>query len=751
MGKRKRKPRANKQDTGNARAVFWPLPTAFAVWFAFIGAKLVSLTDRSLYLGLLLPFAVKTPRTVPLAELAGGYLLDLIYLAAFAFAALGYGMPLVRWMFRTPLAGLERALIAQAFGLGALALLTLFLGAAAGVTPGLAFALLGAGIALTAVELLRWLKRRPAISPEHPGFFSTLAPLEWLLLAVLAYSVFYHLLGALAPETFYDSLVYHLGAPNTYRLRGRIVPIEGILHTNFPQNMEMLYLLGMLFRGEILAKLMHLWMMLLTVAAIYGLGRTACSRQTALCACALFCTVPVTAFAAWHTSVECGAAFWSLMGIWALVRGFYAQESPQPAATARWFLVSGIFHGLALGVKYTAAWNAAAALVLMLLWLYRAPKIERRAKLLLPVLWSLAALAVFAPWLVKNALFTGNPVYPFLGAVFGQSGLYPDAAALKDSARGHFWYGGLRHWQTWLLTPWLLFTQGRSHYSFIGPLLVAFFPLIFRVRKAVFPFGWLLLAFGVQYIAWSASSSMVRFFIPALALFCLYAAHQLTALGREWRPWAPWLVVPIVLWNLAWNGAMLLQKEVPVVVFGHETKEQYLGRAHIGYPPQQYEMARYINATLPPDARLMLLGDVRTAFLERDSATCSLFDEHPFLRALRTAPTAAGLQAILRAGGFTHVLADYPETLRNLQRRLHALTPEQLRILSRFWRGHLRPVRRNAHDVALYELTEPAGMIPAAGRPAELPEIIRIALDGNPALQRLDAAGKNRLLKSLAD
>ncbi len=733
------------------RKAFWSLPVAFAVWYVFIGAKLISVTDKSLWLGLIMPFQVEAPRVVPLLPLAGTYLLDFVYLAAFAFAALGYGMPAVRWIFRAPLSGLERALIAQALGLGTLSLLTLLLGTAVGVTPGLAYALIGAGMGLTAVELLRWLKHRPASSPEHPGFFASLSRLEWFLTAFIAYSVLYHLIGALAPETFYDSLVYHLGAPNLYRLRGRIGPIDGILHANFPQNMEMLYLLGLLLRGETLAKLMHLWMMLLTLLGMYGLGRTACSRTTALTACALFTAIPVAAFSVWHTSVEAGLAFWTLMGLWALVRGIYAHTSPDRTAVVRWFLVSGIFHGLALGVKYTACWNAAAAMAVLLIWMYRNDSLARPMRFALFAVWSLGACAAFAPWLLKNVFLTGNPVYPFLNGLFGTGGAYPDVAGLKASARGHFWYGGLLSWKTWLLMPWQLFLKGRSHYSFIGPILIAFSPLMFRFRKAIFPFGWILLAFLVQYVAWSASTSMMRFFIPALPLFCLYTAHQLTLLGREWRTWAPWLTVPILLWNLAWNGSMLIQKEVPNVVFGHETVDHYLSRPHIGYPHQQYEMSLFIRRELPEDSRLLLVGEVRTAFLARDSAAHSLFDESLLLEFLKRSRSAEELHAALRATGFTHVLADYPEAKRNIQKRLRSLSPAQLLVMSRFWRGYLLEMRRSDHDVVLYALRTPKGPIPPIDHPSKLPEIVRIALDANPAYQKLSLDGRAQLLMSLAN
>src|ERR1035437_4986182 len=71
-------------------------------------------------------------------------------------------------------------------------------------------------------------------------------------------------------------------------------------------------------------------------------------------------------------------------------------------------LLSAIFMGLALGTKYYAG-LLAVLLVLRLGW---------RDRLKAAVLYAAVAGAVFAPWLIKNYIFIGNPVFPFLYKVF---------------------------------------------------------------------------------------------------------------------------------------------------------------------------------------------------------------------------------------------------------------------------------------------------------------------------------------------
>lgn len=770
MSRKKRKTAA--RESGPLRFV----PLACAVWFGFVILWALRGWESVFWQGVTFLGAPKwagAERAASLLSLAGGYAVDLIVLYAVAAAANGYGRLLTSAFLRTPLSIIERIVLNQGLGLGVLSLLLLAGGFHKGAFPGMAVFVPAVGIALSAIFVTRDLRWGPqGISPEAPGFFRSLSGLEWTLLGIIAYSMILHLVGAFGPETHYDALVYHLAAPKDYLLRGRIEAVEGILHTNFPQNMGMLYLIGLVLRGENLAKLLHLHMFGLTLLAMYGLGRTACSRRTALTACALLTAVPVAAHASWHTGVELGLAFWQLMGVWALIRGFYAlqpetdgpskiecagrrPQGTRPKAARwtgqlRWFAVSGAFYGLAMGSKYTALWAALAAAAVLVIWLAGRGDLPFRVRAGIAGAWGAAAALVLSPWLVKNALLAGNPVYPFLGSVFGSpSGPYPDVSGFAGTVRGHFWYGGLLEWRTWLVMPWRIFAEGRSPFSFMGPLLVALAPLILLVRRAVFPFGWLILLFGLQYLAWSSSSSLSRYLVPALPLFCLYAAHQLHRLERSWKTWVPWAAVVLSVWNLAWNASMLNEKEVPAVVFGYESRDSYLGRTHHGYPAACYETARAADS-LPREAVVLVIGEARGYHVPRRVVISTQYDRSALVEALSRASSAADLRGALERLGVTHLLINHPETHRLLGDRLEGLSKERLRTLSRFWRGHLKELR-SAGPGALYELTAPKEPIPPATSAADLPEIIRIAVDRRPGFKDLPAPERVAFLKFVAD
>lgn len=736
------------------RKLFWSLPAAFAVWYAFILLKTYPGSLQVLRQGFdffLLPdFA--GPRVVGLGSLAGRYALDLLSLAAIAIAAHGFGAAILRRHIREEPGGLERLLLSQGLGLGAIVLGVFGLGVLGLLNPAAALILLSLGAVLAARELRAALKSGGAKgSPERESFFASLSLLERILLALSAYAFLLHLVGALAPETFYDSWVYHLAIPNLYINAGRIVGQPQLLHANFPQNMELLYLLGLLFRGETAAKLLHLWMFALSTAALYEMGRSFSSRRTGLIALTLYCSIPVVSVAAWRTAVEHGAAFWSLLGAWTLIRGLHALEEDKTETEERhWLFLSGCLFGFSMGTKYTAVWAAGAATAVLAYFLFRTER-SGPEKLKLFLSWSLPAAALVLPWLYKNHQLLGNPFYPFLGEFFGTAGDV-DIIGFEQSARGHFWYGGLLSWKTWLLTPWKLFREGRSTFSFIGPVLVAFFPLVFAARRARFPLGIVLALFGLQYAAWSASSSMVRLLIPALPLFCLYAADRLDALGKEWRGWAPWMAVPLAVWTISWNATMLNQLDCPGPVFGYETRETFFKRKHHDYPNSYAGLIPAIEREVPKNSTILLVGDSRSYMLPRKAVASSVYDRGLFMKTVEESSSPTELSQSLIRLGVSHLLINHGEAHRLMKSKLHRLSKKRLRMLTRFLHSWTEIAAADGRPpVHLLKLrSEPAPRRPAIASPEQLPELIKIALRGHPALDDKTDAERASLVYYIA-
>ncbi len=356
-------------------------------------------------------------------------------------AASGLGLWLVR------LLGLHEApvrwqlLLSVALGTGALSLLMLGLG-----MLGLLDRLLW-GVMLTlfaAAGLPRWLRLCGFPTPSRSGgqkrgdqhertssacptprgdgapAGSRLSPWLWLLVVGFAALA---LLGATMPPGVlwpaegngYDVLEYHFGAPRDYLDAGRIAYLPHNIYASFPFNVEMLYLLTMVLHGDAIdavytAKLLNALMAFLAVGGVWLAGRE-CGRGTGLFAGLLAASCPFLVYLSGVAYVENAMVFYAAMALAAFVRARRDERHE-----GRWMLVCGLLCGLACGCKYTAVVAVAAplGLAVVLAVLRRRP-----VRLHLPVAFLVGCLVTFGPWLVKNIVATGNPVFPLAHEVFG--------------------------------------------------------------------------------------------------------------------------------------------------------------------------------------------------------------------------------------------------------------------------------------------------------------------------------------------
>ncbi|NUP99122.1 MAG: hypothetical protein HUU35_04605, partial [Armatimonadetes bacterium] len=242
---------------------------------------------------------------------------------------------------------------------------------------------------------------------------------------------------ALAPPAAYDDLTYHLAAPKVYLRTGavRILPYDH--HTAFPFTLEMLYTLALLVGNAATAKLLHAACWLLSLLAIFVLGRDHLGPRTGWLATLIFATTPL-AFSEVGTAYnEFGYSLYQLLAWLCLfdylnlrshaVR-FAADGSAAPKARqAAWLPLCGVFAGLIYGTKYTGALSIAFLLAAVVV-LGRRDGLRRQAIRADSLAFLLIAGLVASPWVLRTWLGTGNPVFPFAHGLF-QSPYWSDERA----------------------------------------------------------------------------------------------------------------------------------------------------------------------------------------------------------------------------------------------------------------------------------------------------------------------------------
>src|ERR1044071_5096078 len=96
---------------------------------------------------------------------------------------------------------------------------------------------------------------------------------------------------AFVPELFYDALVYHLGVPNFYLHEGRLAALN-LMHSKFPFTVQMLYVIGLGLKDEMVTNLTHIFMLVLVSGAMLAMGLRFKRPILGLLSAVMFASIP---------------------------------------------------------------------------------------------------------------------------------------------------------------------------------------------------------------------------------------------------------------------------------------------------------------------------------------------------------------------------------------------------------------------------------------------------------------------------
>lgn len=558
-----------------------------------------------------------------------------------ALAAVSAGLLATRFLRLGRLPVVERIVLSFGVGLGALSLVTLGLGLSGRLSQGAAIGVLFVFIAI-GLEELRGCSRR-IIEVEPPRFSVT----ELALAAVIALGALLTLLYAFNPPMFFDALEYHLGAPAHYFRTGSIRYIEYNVYSNFPANCEMIYLFSMAltgskFAGAMLGKVINAYVAFAAAGAAYCLGRWLSGRAAGLfAAAALFVSggfFQVTT----GVYVEGLQTLYAILAVLAVGR-FVAKGS-------RGMLIAGaVAAGLAMGVKYPSAIFVAAPLALAVL-LRRGKAGERVTSFLL---YSLVAAAVVAPWLVKNIIFTGNPVYPLLAGLFGSGSWGRDWSAMQNArwALAHTPKGGLA-WEQWARHGFGLFFSNEN----VTLLAFVFIPFLWvkrLPRRTVY-----VMAFAALYFfVWLAATHRVdRFTVPGFAVLgALSGAGLFSLYGGRLRGALTAGAVGLAAYGLFYLGALYghvsgIDPSVPL--FGKY--DEMLTAKKAGY-----ESWMKVGEIVGPRSKVLLWGEAETFYLDFGWEGTTVFDRKMLDEIAAVDASPAAVAAEMKGRGFSYVFANW--------------------------------------------------------------------------------------------
>jgi Dolichyl-phosphate-mannose-protein mannosyltransferase len=411
-----------------------------------------------------------------------------------------------------------------------------------------------------------------------------------------AYGIWYFA-NALAPEILADGMGYHLGLPYEYVRLGRF-PRRITFYDMVPQGLEMLYTSAFAFGRHSAAKLVEFAFFGATLPLFFRIGRRlGLGDMAALLAAVFYFCAPVAGATGASSYNDAAGVFFTLAA-------FYLLLVWRDTGVHRYLLLAGVLAGFCFAIKVPGIMTVVTALLFVLSEPRPLGSGPGRSRLRNAALLALGASLTMAPWLLRNAILTGNPAAPLLNWLFPNP--YFHAATERQLAATLASVGRVRPWTI----PWQL-AFGDGFAGTFGPLLLLLPLGLLALRRQAGRWAWT----GAVFLAlpWYSNTG-ARFLMPALAVAALTLGMVLP------RPasWAAIALQAVLCWpqviDFRETRYAFRLHEFPLrAALRMEPEDAYLWRHS-----DEFKLARIVESQTPPDAKILALLSVANAYLARD-------------------------------------------------------------------------------------------------------------------------------------
>jgi len=417
-----------------------------------------------------------------------------------------------------------------------------------------------------------------------------------------------------------DALIHHLAIPKLWLKNGGFYEMKWAPFSYYPMNVDLLYLIPLYFDQDFIAKFIHMGFGIGTALLIYHYLNKKISRIAGLLGILVFLSTPMIFRLSTEAYVDLGLTFFTTAAVLAFIRyrdGEYKEF--------KWLLLSSVAMGLALGTKYNAliAWFFLSASII---FVYSRDTGEQWKAIKCGLIFFLISLLIFFPWLIKNTIFTGNPLYPLFQGLFNITGV-PAQEGSRSIVSGGTYSGifqireamyGESFWET-LLIPIRYFFQGQDNNAryfdgVLNPVLIILSPFAF-LNKAFSRDKLFFTSFAVFFIlaATFLDQTRIRYILPIVPILSMLSVMGLInifnwAMSRsnQLRHVLAVVFVSCFIVIMSQNVFYIknyFQKLSPMnFVSGKESKDDYISR-HLGSHPAM----KCINQFAPQDAKIRLI------------------------------------------------------------------------------------------------------------------------------------------------
>ena len=471
------------------------------------------------------------------------------------------------------------------------------------------------------------------------------------------------------PPVSKDALTHHLAVPKLYLNHGGIYEIPSLEFSYYPMNIDLLYMIPLYLGNDILAKYIHFTFALLTGWLIFDYLKRRINNLSALFGALLFLSIPIIVKLSVTVYVDLSLVFFSTASILFLLK--WAEKDFQ----LKYLIISALSCGFALGTKYNGL------IVLFLLTLFvpfiysryfqNSTRSQYRA-IYYGAFFLFISLLLFSPWLIKNFIWTNNPIYPLFDNWFNPANVDSINSIGPFAQRRMLYQESL--WET-LLIPLRIFFQGQDNNPryFDGKLnlflvILPFFAFYGRKNdpselqreiKILFAFAILFLLF-----AFFMRDMRIRYITPIIAPLVILSVFGLDKIYRfEKKEYSETsrkirigLVSMLVCFMLFLNARYIVEQFRYIAplsyISGRVGRDEYIEK----YRPE-YAAIQYANKNLSDSARILgiFIGN-RRYYSDREVV---FFNIKLFRKTIDSAVSAERLLYDIKNKGISHLIIGF--------------------------------------------------------------------------------------------
>jgi len=493
-----------------------------------------------------------------------------------------------------------------------------------------------------------------------------------LLLTLLAFLIISLVILSCVPPVSKDALVHHLAVPKLYLKHGGMYEIPFMPFSYYPMNLDLLYLIALYFGNDIMPKLIHFSFALLTAWLIFNYLKRRINAIYALLGIIFFLSIPIIVKLSTTVYVDLGLIFFSTASLLLLLKWI------ENHFRLKFLIASAIFCGLSMGTKYNGLVTF-FLLTLFVPFLYsrytEGGKTSSFKAAGYGIVFLFVALLFFSPWMIRNYIWTSNPIFPLYDHWFNPQN------AVNGQTVNLFTYRSLIYQESWweiALLPIRIFFQGQdgnpqyfdgrlNPFLFFLPFF-AFYGIkrdsaIIRNEKKI------MLTFVVLFFAFAFFSSSLRIryispIIPPLVILSIFGVKNIVGIVKEFRTHTiRQTVLALIFVTLAFfltlNAYYVVGQFRYVDPFnylsGALSRDEYISKYRFEYPAMQY-----INKNLSSEAKILFIFLGKRGYYCDRKYVFDMNNNRSMLRQLvKSSDKPEKILSGLKEMGITHLLINY--------------------------------------------------------------------------------------------